>query len=750
MEQYDRLKAAEDVVKACWEKEAPFCSDACPFHFDIRDFLERLGRGSFNAAYRALYKGVGIPELTARLCPGYCREACARRECDQAIDLPRLEQAACSLAASTRPTSFNMPAKQGRFAVVGAGISGLGCALRLAQRKYQVTVFEQSGRIGGCLNELLEPAEAAAILEKAFTYEKYELRLNTPVRDLGPLLEEFDGVYVATGGGDAFGLTWQGELPAATDRPGCFVGGGLAGAEPIPALAQGLNAAPLLEAWLQTGVMRGQEQRRPTRMRLDPSALSYRPQAQVEGPYNKEQAAAEADRCIKCRCDSCRRHCPMLAYLDKMPLRLQDEVHITVFPGSLDHDGTVAQRLISTCNQCGLCGEVCPQHIDIGDYLRVAHQLMTPRKSFPWSFHEFWLRDMEHALSPHFALTAAPTQRPKYMYFPGCQAPASHPDYAVKGYARVRELEPDSGVWLSCCGAPAVWAGQEDRQQEIFADLTRTWEGLGRPTLLLACPTCLDMFSRYLPEIPAQLLSDFLWQRGAAPLRRLEGELAAFDPCPLRKRPEARQHIRELARSAGCTVSELPEHGAESQCCSFGGQIDDTDRRYAVGLAQTRAAASNLPYLVACTNCRDVLQREGKDCVHVLDLLLGLDRGPELADLEQRLSNREQARSELIRRFFPEREDDTAHPVLAVELACSEQVRAKLSAERIRLEDAAAVIAASEASGRVLEDRSSGVCVAHGPAGRSTVWVEYQASPDGGFRLLNAYGHRMTIESEEP
>jgi len=134
----------------------------------------------------------------------------------------------------------------------------------------------------------------------------------------------------------------------------------------------------------------------------------------------------------------------------------------------------------------------------------------------------------------------------------------------------------------------------------------------------------------------------------------------------------------------------------------------------------------------------------------VLDLLLGLDRGPELADLEQRLSNREQARSELIRRFFPEREDDTAHPVLAVKLACSEQVRAKLSAERIRLEDAAAVIAASEASGRVLEDRSSGVCVAHGPAGRSTVWVEYQASPDGGFRLLNAYGHRMTIESEEP
>ena len=257
------------------------------------------------------------------------------------------------------------------------------------------------------------------------------------------------------------------------------------------------------------------------------------------------------------------------------------------------------------------------------------------------------------------------------------------------------------------------------------------------------------MFRRYLPQIPVQLLTDFLWQRRVAPKRKLTAEVAAFDPCPLRKEEGSRQHIRELAAAAGCRVQELPEHGRESQCCSFGGQIDDTDRRYAKGLAQQRAAASDLPYLVSCANCRDVLQREGKTCIHVLDLMLGLERGDELADLEQRLSNREQAKAELIRTWFPGRSDELVRTEPAVALSCSPETRAKLSWERIRLEDAAAVIADAETSGRVLVDRDNSRCIAHGKVGHTTVWVEYEPAQGGGFRLYNAYSHRMTIESED-
>ncbi|MBR0375501.1 MAG: hypothetical protein IJH59_02955, partial [Firmicutes bacterium] len=191
-----------------------------------------------------------------------------------------------------------------------------------------------------------------------------------------------------------------------------------------------------------------------------------------------------------------------------------------------------------------------------------------------------------------------------------------------------------------------------------------------------------------------------------------------------------------------------PEHGEQCLCCSFGGQIDDTDRRYAKSLAQKRAAASDLPYLVACANCRDVLQGEGKSCVHILDLLLGLKRDKEVADLEQRLQNRAEAKERIVRRFFPEREAELVCTEPAVKLSFTPEVRAKLSRERIRMEDAAAVIAAAEASGRVTLDRASDHCFAHGKVGRSTVWTEYEACAEG-YRLHNAYIHRMSIEGED-
>ncbi|MBO7668626.1 MAG: (Fe-S)-binding protein, partial [Firmicutes bacterium] len=270
-----------------------------------------------------------------------------------------------------------------------------------------------------------------------------------------------------------------------------------------------------------------------------------------------------------------------------------------------------------------------------------------------------------------------------------------------------------------------------------------------RPTLLLSCPTCLDMFGRYLPELNVKLVTDYLWEKGVRPRAPLSAELAVFDPCALRKRPDARQHIRELAQSAGCSLRELPYHGERAQCCSFGGQIDDTNPPYAQWLAGERAAASDLPYLVSCANCRDVLQSRGKKCVHIFDLLLGLEREEKIADVNRRLANREQAKREIVTRFFPELASSLTERRPAAQLQVDEEVLEKLGRERIRLDDAAAVIANCEAEGRVCRDELSGHCFAYAMVGPVTLWAEYSPLSDRSFRLHNAYQHRMKIESEE-
>ena len=40
--------------------------------------------------------------------------------------------------------------------MIGAGLSGLTCAVKLAAKNYPVTVYEKSGRLGGRLWDLLD------------------------------------------------------------------------------------------------------------------------------------------------------------------------------------------------------------------------------------------------------------------------------------------------------------------------------------------------------------------------------------------------------------------------------------------------------------------------------------------------------------------------------------------------------------------------------------------------------------------
>ena len=97
--------------------------------------------------------------------------------------------------------------------MVGAGLSGLGCALRLANRKYRVDVYERSGRVGGRLWDEMDPEIFLADIRLQFSNEEYGLFLDHTVETLEPLRAQYDAVYVATGsGGDAFGLTCENDV----------------------------------------------------------------------------------------------------------------------------------------------------------------------------------------------------------------------------------------------------------------------------------------------------------------------------------------------------------------------------------------------------------------------------------------------------------------------------------------------------------------------------------------------------------
>ncbi|MDR1020664.1 MAG: NAD(P)-binding protein [Synergistaceae bacterium] len=746
----------ERIKNCCLEREDAFCSSACPFRLDVRELVGRIARGGFNSAYRMYSNAVGFPAIVSAICDEPCKTVCPRRGIDAAVSLRLLEAAATGFSSNHRPNSYSLPAKGKKIAVVGGGISGLAASLRLSNKKYDITVYEQSGRIGGHLWDIMDPALFLPEIETQFMYEKYDLLLSKAVHDLSPLAAEYDAVYVATGrGGDDFGLAASPPdgTPFASGARGVFLGGGVLGGGTMEAIAQGLRAAGIIEAYLKTGNMKSAPSHRQTRMILDKGAIRPIPLVVPGGgrDYSKEEAAEESGRCLRCRCDACQRHCALLRYFDKFPKKIEEEVHATIHPGSLDGNGTIATRFISTCNQCGLCAEVCPMGIDMGIFLRESHRVMREKGAMPWAFHEFWRRDMEHANSDAAALSARPEApgRCEYVFFPGCQLGASDPRYVLESYEYLRKADGGTAVWVACCGAPSVWAGDTGVFRRYADTLKNEWEALGEPCVVLACPSCRSFFAEFFPEIKTRMLYDFFDTGPQVPQNDGEEKLVSvFDPCPSRHDAATQGKIRSLVESAGYRLSKLRYEKRTAQCCSWGGQIAVAAPNYTNWLVTERAKESDHPYVVYCSNCRDIFADCGKPVKHILDIVFrlgGWDRKPPT--VSERRRNREWLKDGLISRYWPQRGDGKNKMCANLaKLLVSDELRVKINRSRLIEEDLLSVIEECENSGNVLVDAGNGHRTGYKVIGNLTHWVEY-ARRDGGYELFNAYSHRMKIEA---
>lgn len=767
--------------KNCRQNEIPFCAAECPFHLDILDFIEKMKRGGWKGAFKTYRNAVGFPRIVSELCHEPCKGVCPRKDTDSAIDLLMLEKACVSFVADHSPTDYNLPQKKKKVAIIGAGISGLVCALRLCTKKYEVEIFEASDRIGGHLWELLPQEVFLTDIEEQFQHKTYELHLNRQVQSAQELADGgFDAVYVATGeGGNHFGLLSavddnenEGRFCAMIGHAGWFAGGGLIGENPISALANGLNMGTVIDGFLKTGNLLNPENRQETCMHLDPAKLKVEEPVLPESGqhFNEEEAKREAARCLECQCDFCRTTCDLTDFYNKWPLRIRDEILATTLPGTSEVKPQPAKRLLSTCNQCGLCKETCPEDIDLGGLILEGRKSMHRQKKAPWVFHDFWLRDMDFANGELAALTAAPgeetegkTVKCEYAFFPGCQLGASDPDLVEKTYGYLVEKQPDTGLMLRCCGAPAEWSGDEEKFDKELETIHEGWKQLGEPTMILACPTCEKKFKTYLADIPVVSLYEIMDQWGVeAPASKSEGaqEIQAagkvysvFDACAARHEGEMKAAVRRLAEDAGCALEPMPLHDAVPQCCSFGGQPGIANPEYVDFVVKKRISESQNPYITYCVNCRDVFLDAGKEAVHILDLLLGRGKGPgKLATVSQRRENRIQLKGRLLKNYWNVAEEEKKVEKRKVKI--SEALEEKLNKARILTEDIIAVLDFCERTGRRVFHADTGTFSGYHVVGYMTYWVEYrileaegsEAGPS--YELVNAYAHRIKIELE--
>ena len=741
------LEDFEQLLKdRCYQNEIPGCSAACPFNLDVLDLQKKWQKGRFNAAHRTFHNAVGFPAIVAAACDHPCMKKCIRGAIDAPVDLHLLEQATEKYAKRKDPNSYNLPARPERAAVVGGGISGLGCALFLCNKKYQVTVFEKSDHLGGALREEMDPAVFDEDVALQFKYEKYELVLNHEVRDLAEL-EGFDAVYVATGaGGNDFGLQPGGEGAFASTRKGVFFGGRMTSRTHMEALADGLLASHALERYFKTGLMNQPEEHRGTKLKIDPSRHERK---EKTGPadgasFTEEEAVAEAERCIRCSCDACMRSCDLMRYFDKTPRRVYEEVYVTIRPGTLSRDGTMATRLISTCNQCGVCREVCPEHIDFGKFFADSMKAMQAKGTMPWPYHDYWMRDMDFS-NGEAAVFLQNSEKVKYLFFPGCQMGASDPLYVEKLWAWLAEKQPESALWVHCCGAPAEWAGLVDLHADVVAGIRQRWKDLGQPEVLLACPTCRQMFARFLPEIPCGFIFEMMEEWGLEDVPQEARTFSLFDACAARDFGAYRGSIRRLLAAKGISAKDIPSEDGALACCSFGGHAAIAAAKYSKKVAQKRADSAEGPMLTYCVNCRDSFAGQGKEAWHVADLLFGIRKEARPAPtVTERWENRIRLKDSLQQRYLgiipPER--------TKMKLWMTEETRQRMSEDLILESDVEQVIAHCETDDAKLEDPETGHYFGHLKIKNMTYWAEYLPKEDG-YELFSAYCHRMCLEAED-
>lgn len=734
----------------CIEELPPACSAACPVHLDVRGLMELLRKGDLRAAHAHLCRFIPFPGIVGHLCEHPCETPCRRSEAGGAIRINALERAVATHGPAAPTFRRGRAQEKKRVAIVGAGLSGLTAAADLIVKGHEVVVFEAGPQLLGRLRS--DPRLPVAALEAdlaRFENTGIEFRLNEQA-DAATLAESFDAVYLGTGTGciddkAAIGIE---PLTHATGHPKVFAGGSLRYEGPysvITSLADGRHAALSIERLLQGASLtanRDNQGSQPSRLYVNIARHAPTPPVPAAAAdYSIEEAQAEAARCFPCHCLECVQVCPYLEHYKGYPKRYIREIYNneTIVMGARK-----SNRMIDSCTLCGLCAEVCPEDLGMGEVCLSARAGMIAKGRMPVSHHDFALRDLAFSRSEAFTLSRHQPgfDKSALLFYPGCQLAASSPDHVARIYAHLCERVPGGvGLMLGCCGAPAHWAARGDLFDETRAEFRAEWERLGKPPVVTACSSCYRMFVDHSPDVPVESLWTLLERVGLPAGGTVPSRLTLHDPCTTRHDTALHTAVRRIAVQRGVTVAELD--GAEkTTCCGFGGLAQFVNREVTDKIVDRRIAQDDSDYLTYCAMCRDNFARRGKHAVHILDLLY--PEGDAALRPDPGFSNRQENRGRLKRRLLRELwRENMDEPANDIELVVAAEVRADLEKKLILQDDIRQVIRHAEASGEKLLDGNRFVA-SHRPV-RITYWVEYTVE-DGRYVVHRAYSHRMDVE----
>jgi glutamate synthase (NADPH) small chain len=203
----------------CMDCGIPFCHTGCPLGNAIPDWNDTVYRDRWEQAASRLHATNNFPEMTGRVCPAPCEEACVLNINNEPVTIKQIEKQIADRALDSgwyapRPALRRSGKK---IAVIGSGPAGLACAQQLARAGHSPTVFERDDRIGGLLRygipnfkmekHLIDARMRQMEGEGVKFRTKTNVGVNLPVEKL---MKDYDAVVLAGGATQARDLPIEG------------------------------------------------------------------------------------------------------------------------------------------------------------------------------------------------------------------------------------------------------------------------------------------------------------------------------------------------------------------------------------------------------------------------------------------------------------------------------------------------------------------------------------------------------------
>ena len=147
--------AREEAQRCLQCKDAP-CSQGCPVHVHIPDFIKQIIDGENLNAVDVILQDNLLPAICGRVCPQekFCESRCVLGKRGKPVAIGSLERYTADSTSKDRAARppAELPSATGKkVALIGSGPSSLACAGDLIRQGHAVTVYEALHAFGGVL-----------------------------------------------------------------------------------------------------------------------------------------------------------------------------------------------------------------------------------------------------------------------------------------------------------------------------------------------------------------------------------------------------------------------------------------------------------------------------------------------------------------------------------------------------------------------------------------------------------------------